>query len=55
MVETDPDDDIFINTALDGRADYVVSGDRDLLNQKEYRGIKIVKVDEMLGILQSNG
>jgi|SRR5581483_9396867 len=27
LVEEDPDDDIFINTALDGNADYIVSGD----------------------------
>jgi putative PIN family toxin of toxin-antitoxin system len=28
----DPDDDMFINAAYDGGADYIVSGDRDLLD-----------------------
>lgn len=41
-VEKDPDDDKFLAAAIEGRANYVVSGDKPLLNIKEYQGIKIV-------------
>jgi putative PIN family toxin of toxin-antitoxin system len=44
----DSDDDIFINTALDGNADYIVSGDPHLLKLEKYKGIEIVTVDFML-------
>jgi putative PIN family toxin of toxin-antitoxin system len=51
VIESDPDDDIIINTAYDGKADYIVSGDSDLKSLKNFKGIKIVSVDEMLKIL----
>jgi putative PIN family toxin of toxin-antitoxin system len=51
VIESDPDDDIIINTAYDGKADYIVSGDPDLKSLKNFKGIKIVSVDEMLKIL----
>ena len=54
-VTRDPDDDMFINAAYDGGADYIVSGDHDLLDLEEFKGIRMVTVDEMLGILQSDG
>ncbi len=44
-VVEDLKDDIIINTAIDGRADLIVSGDHHLLSLKEFRGIKIVSVD----------
>ena len=47
-VKEDPDDDIIVRTAYDGKADYIVSGDRYLLALKEFKGIKILTVDEML-------
>jgi hypothetical protein len=37
-----------INTALDGNADYVVSGDPHLLSLSNYKGIEIVTVNDML-------
>jgi putative PIN family toxin of toxin-antitoxin system len=42
-----PDDNI-LRTAKDGRADIIVSGDAHLLNLKEFKGIRIVSVSEML-------
>ena len=51
-VKGDPDDDVFVNTAYDGKADYIVSGDNHLLSLGEFREIKIVTVDEMLKILK---
>jgi uncharacterized protein len=50
-VTEDPDDDIILRTAYDGKADYVVSGDRHLLELKEFKNIKILTIDEMLSIL----
>jgi putative PIN family toxin of toxin-antitoxin system len=38
----DPDDDVVLATALSGRADYLVTGDDDLLALTRYHGIKIL-------------
>ena len=38
----DPDDDIFLECALAGSADYIVSGDRHLLVLETFQGIPIV-------------
>ena len=51
VIKEDPDDDVIINTAYDGQADYIVSGDDDLLRVKEFKGIQIVTVVEMLKFL----
>lgn len=51
VIINDPDDNIIINTAYDGNADYIVSGDKDLLDLENFRNIKIVSVDEMLKII----
>jgi uncharacterized protein len=48
VVKEDPDDDVVINTALDGRAEYIVSGDPHLIRLSVYKGIKIVGVADML-------
>ncbi len=39
----DPDDNKFIETALIGDCDYIISGDKHLLELKSYKGIKIIK------------
>lgn len=52
VVTSDPDDNVIINTAHDAKANYIVSGDPDLKDLKNFRGIRIVSVDEMLKILQ---
>ena len=38
----DKNDNMVLDTALAGNADYIISGDRDLLTLKEFNGIKIV-------------
>jgi uncharacterized protein len=38
----DPDDDKYIAAAISGRAHYIVSGDKHLLNVKEYEVIQII-------------
>jgi len=52
VVREDPEDDVVLNTAYSGRADYVVSGDRHLIPLREFKGIKIVTVGEVLNILK---
>lgn len=41
-VEADPDDDKFLEAAVAGTVDYVVSGDQHLLELGSFRGIEIV-------------
>ncbi|MDE1765066.1 MAG: putative toxin-antitoxin system toxin component, PIN family [Thaumarchaeota archaeon] len=48
VISNDPDDNIIINTAHDGNVDYIVSGDKDIQDLKNFKKIKIVSVDEML-------
>jgi predicted nucleic acid-binding protein len=40
-----------LECALEGRAQYIVSGDKDLLELKEFRGIRIVRATEFLTLL----
>lgn len=47
----DPDDAMFLAAAVDGRADYVVSGDDHLLRVGTYEGIQIVNPAEFVQIL----
>ena len=42
----DPDDDKFINCAIDAKAIYIVSGDNDLLDIKNFAGIEIITARE---------
>ncbi|MBO3755116.1 MAG: putative toxin-antitoxin system toxin component, PIN family [Candidatus Brockarchaeota archaeon] len=48
VVKQDPDDDIVLRTAYDGKADYIISGDEHLLRLGEFRGIRILSVDKAL-------
>src|SRR3989338_2994797 len=45
-VVRDKKDNKIVECAFDGKADYIVTGDPDLLELKEFRGIKIVKAKE---------
>ena len=51
-VKEDPDDDAILRTAFDGKADFIVSGDKHLLALKEFREIRIITVDEMATLLK---
>jgi hypothetical protein len=53
VVSEDPDYDIVLATAHEGKARYVVSGDRHLLKIKEFKGIKMVTVKRMIELLDS--
>lgn len=41
IISEDPKDNMFLECAVAGKADYIVSGDRHLLELKQYRGILI--------------
>ncbi len=47
-VPADPSDEIFLAAALDGNADMVVSGDKDLLNLESFQGIIILTPRQFL-------
>jgi len=47
----DPDDNFLLETAVAGKADYIVSGDADLLDLRKFRTVKIVKPAAFLAIL----
>jgi uncharacterized protein len=53
VIAADPADDIYLFAALDGLADYVVSGDRHLLDLGEFEGIPIVTPRTLLARLPS--
>ena len=50
----DPDDNKFIECAIDGNAMYIVSGDNDLLVLKQYNDIKIITVNDFCDIFNKN-
>jgi predicted nucleic acid-binding protein len=52
-VKEDPDDDTIIRASYDSKANYITSGDRHLLALKQFKGIRIVNVDEMLNTLNN--
>jgi putative PIN family toxin of toxin-antitoxin system len=52
IISEDPDDDVVLNTAYAGKAEYIVTGDRHLLALREFKRIKIVKVAQMLESLR---
>jgi len=49
---SDPKDNKILETAFDGEADYIVTGDSHLLVLKEFRGIKIMTAEEFLKLSQ---
>jgi putative PIN family toxin of toxin-antitoxin system len=55
VITDDATDNIFLECAIDGNADYVISGDRHILDLGKYNNIQIVKPKEFLvkeGFLQ---
>jgi len=50
-VKEDPKDDMLIETALDGEAQVIVTGDNHLLALKNYGAIRIIAIEEMLTYL----
>jgi putative PIN family toxin of toxin-antitoxin system len=42
VIEADPSDNKFLEAAVTGRVDYIVSGDKHLLDLKDFQGIAIL-------------
>ncbi|MEW6418024.1 MAG: putative toxin-antitoxin system toxin component, PIN family [Nitrospirota bacterium] len=51
IIKKDPKDNKFIACAIEGEADYIVSGDDHLLRLEHYRGIQIVDAQGFLKVL----
>jgi|SRR3989338_699281 len=47
-IKVDPDDNMHLESAVAGNVGYIVSGDSDLLDLKEFRRIKIVTAKKFL-------
>jgi putative PIN family toxin of toxin-antitoxin system len=54
-VSRDQDDDKFLVAAVEAGAQYVVTGDRDLLDLERYRDVRIVKPRAFLVIVRNAG
>jgi putative PIN family toxin of toxin-antitoxin system len=50
-VSRDPDDDKYLAAAVEGGATFVVTGDPDLLDVKEYDAVRIVSPRHFLDVL----
>lgn len=50
-VSRDPEDNKFLEAAIEARAQYVVTGDKDLLDLKTYREVRIITPAAFLKIL----
>lgn len=48
IIKKDSTDNVFIECALDGKADYIISGDIHLLNIGSYKGVQIVRAKDFL-------
>jgi putative PIN family toxin of toxin-antitoxin system len=42
VIEADPSDNKFLEAAVAGKVDYIVSGDKHLLDLKEFRGFAVL-------------
>jgi len=51
IIKKDPEDDKFLHAAIEGRADFIVSGDSDLLDLKRYKGVKILSPKDFLEVI----
>ena len=49
-VFNNPNDNV-LSTAKEGDADFIVTGDKHVLELKEFKGIKIVTVEKALSIV----
>jgi uncharacterized protein len=54
IVKDDPKDDMVIETAIDGGANLIVSGDNHLLAIGTFREIEIVTIEKMLEYLNTD-
>jgi uncharacterized protein len=47
IIKADPKDNIILEAAIDGKAEYIISYDNHLLNMIEFRGVKITSPENL--------
>lgn len=52
VVSEDPDDDVVLNVAYSGKADFIVTGDKHLLALSRFKKANIVTVSQLLDIME---
>lgn len=50
-VKEDPKDDMVVNTALDGEADYIVSGDKHLKRLRRFKEVRILSPRTFMAVV----
>ena len=50
-IKEDPDDNKIIECALEGKADYIISGDKHLLKLGKFQGIEVITTTKFLELL----
>jgi hypothetical protein len=53
VVKRDPDDNRVLECAQSSGSDYIVTGDKDLLDLKHHAGARILRPAELLMLLKS--
>jgi len=51
-IQKDEDDNRVLEAAVEGECNYIVTGDKELLDLGNFKGIKILTADEFLNILE---
>lgn len=54
VVRNDPADNRYLECAVEGAADYLVSGDQDLLDLHEHRGTRVVSPKTFFEVLRAH-
>lgn len=53
IIPDDPSDDKYILCALNGNADFIITGDKHLLELSSYKNVRILTPREFLGIIKA--
>jgi uncharacterized protein len=53
VIKEDPFDNVFLSCAVDSNCQFVITGDKHLLNLQEFRNIKIVLPRQFFSILKN--
>lgn len=53
IIVDDPKDNMFLESAIEGDVDWIVSGDKHLLEIKEFRGVRIISGREFLDMFEA--
>jgi uncharacterized protein len=51
IIKDDPDDNKFLEAGVTGNIDFIISQDKHLLKLKEYKGIRIISPEDVLGLI----